>query len=138
VDVDWASRNIDSEDHVAPLVSPNGQKIAFVVDRDDHPAAIYVMDADGTKVHRVTGWYSSIAFAWSSDDTIVYWRSMYSFKGFHTSLLYSFKRSEIYVKDINSGNYQQLKSPPDELLVGKFVCLSGHYGGDVVVDLLGH
>ena len=139
VDVDWASLNIDSEDHTAPLVSPDSQRIAFVVDRHDHPAAIYVMSADGTSIHRVAGWYSSIAFAWSSDKTIVYWGSGYSFKGFNFDLLYSSKYGKSYVVDTYSGNCQQLKSPPEELLTGKFVCLSiPSYGGDVIVDLLGH
>lgn len=113
-------------------MSPDGRKIAFVVDRHGHPAAIYVMNQDGTGIQRMTPWYSSIAFAWLSDESIAFWGSGYVFSRFNIELLS--KYGNTYVKDLNNGNVQKLTNPPIELLVGKFVCLSTY--GVVVKDLL--
>ena len=41
-------------DDYKPVWSPDGQRIAFVSDRDENASEIYVMDADGSNQHRLT------------------------------------------------------------------------------------
>lgn len=108
-------------DHVAPLVSPDGQKIAFVVTRGDYSPSIYIMDADGSNIRRISpGAYDSLAFAWISNDKIVFWEdSPYSYDDSDIVILY--ERGRIHILDINKGVIQKLKTPPPQLLEGKFV-----------------
>ena len=154
--------SIGYEDHVAPLVSPDGQKIAFVVNRHDHPASIYVMDADGNNIQQAAPYYSdSLAYAWISNDKIANWSSIDCYDNFDINYLYEY--GNVYTLDIsvsplisagipkdekangvqpysimpsesyhNDGNIQKIRTPPPELLEGKFIsgCL-----GTIVEDL---
>ena len=57
----------------APAWSPDGSRIAFLSDRDGH-AALYLMNADGSGVFRVTtaaGSASRSRLTWSPDSTLI-------------------------------------------------------------------
>lgn len=126
--------DIDADDFVAPLISPDGKKIAFVVVRNDHPARLWVMNANGSNARWTDpgtyafsgGLYASIAFTWLTDDLIVFWKDYwYEYKGSNDYLISLFHSNidsaGIYTVNINSGEIIQLKNPPNELLRGKFV-----------------
>ncbi|MFZ6017840.1 MAG: TolB family protein [Nitrospirota bacterium] len=103
-------------DHVAPLVSPDGKKIVFVATEGYLP--IYVMDADGSNIRHVAFGDSSLAYAWVSNDKIVLWKSPYGAIP-DTDIFYT--EGKIYIYDIDGLRIETLKTPPPELLKGKFV-----------------
>lgn len=59
-------------DDGTPVMSPDGSKIAFESDRDG--GCLYVMDADGTNVARLTtGCSKGFPKAWAPDGTLIGW-----------------------------------------------------------------
>jgi len=110
---------IGCEDHLAPMVSPDGGKIAFVVSREDHPSAVYIMRADGSGIRRITPWYSTVAFAWLSDKKIVFWGSFCSYVDLSNPLNY--RKGKSFVVDVDSGKIQEITNTPTERLKIKYV-----------------
>jgi WD40 repeat protein len=56
---------------IHPAWSPDGTEIAFSGDAYDAHPAVYVMNADGSDVHRLTDVYPSFSPAWSPDGTSI-------------------------------------------------------------------
>lgn len=127
-------------DHVAPLVSPDGQKILFIATEGYLP--IYMMDVDGSNIRRVAFGGSDLAYAWISNDKIVLWKDSFSYSSVPDIDIYSsvpdidifYTQGKIYIFDINKGRIKTLKTPPQELLRGKFVSTSV-VSGLVIKDL---
>ena len=85
----------DPADDRDPSWSPNGDRIAFVSDRNNKANHIYVMDSDGGNLMRLTHDAVSRAPSWSPDGKkIVYVRS----KGGY----------QLWVMDSDGGNQKQL------------------------------
>lgn len=117
--INASNSNIDSEDWVALLVSPDEQKIAFVVTRHDHPSAVYIMNPDGSSVQKIKGFAHCLAFAWLSDKEIILWQSNgNTFRYFSADIL---SKGSIYIVNINNGDTQELTEVPEQLFEGKFV-----------------
>lgn len=110
---------IGYSDHVAPLISPDGKKIAFAVTRHDHPTAVWIMNIDGTDIRKITPYYDSIAFAWLSDEIIVFWGSSYS--NANPSNPTNFKYGQSYMVNVNAGDIQRLEKTPEKNLKVKYV-----------------
>ena len=85
----------DPADDTEPSWSPDGERIAFVSDRNNKADYLYVMDSDGGNLKRLTSDAVSRAPAWSPDgQKILYVRS----KG----------GNQIWVMDADGGNRKQL------------------------------
>jgi TolB protein len=84
--------------NVEPAPSPDGSKLAFSSDRSGHPM-IWVMNTDGSNVHRVTyaGVYNSSP-AWSPDGKRI------AFAGFEKD------HYDIFIMDADGLNIQRLTS----------------------------
>jgi Tol biopolymer transport system component len=81
-----------------PAWSPDGKLIAFTTNRDG-PQHIYVMNADGTSVRRVSqGNFNDVSPAWSPDGN---WIAFASFRGGST---------DVYVMDTRGGNVRKITS----------------------------
>jgi hypothetical protein len=113
---------IGCEDHLAPLVSPDGKKIAFAVSRKDHPSAVYLMDYDGSNIQRITPWYDSIAFGWLTEKAIVFWGSPYSDVDLSRPSNHNYGKS--FVVNIENKDIQPLADSPEKRLRIKHVCSS--------------
>ena len=85
----------NSADDVDPSWSPDGERIAFVSDRNNKADYLYVMDSDGGNLKRLTSDAVSRGPAWSPDgQKILYVRS----KGGY----------QLWVIDADGGNRKQL------------------------------
>lgn len=113
---------IGCEDHLAPLVSPDGEKIAFVVSRKDHPSAVWVMNSDGSGLQQLTPYFDSIAFAWITNKAVVFWGSPYSDVDLSQPSNYGYGRS--FVVNVENGDIQPLVGPPEKRLKIKYVSFS--------------
>ena len=86
-----------------PAWSPDGQKIAFVSNRDDRDGDIFVMNADGSDQINLTIDNAEIDFFpdWSPDGTRI---AFSSFRG---------GNGDVYVMDANGGNLIRLTDDPE-------------------------
>lgn len=120
-------------EHVAPLVSPDGEKIAFIEDIGAS-YSLYVLDKDGCNMRKITPtWqWGSLAYAWVSNDKIALWRGKSATSAPDIDIFYL--EGEIYLWDINTEDViKKLKNPPPSLLVGKFIATSVEKA--LVIDL---
>jgi len=69
---------IGSEDHVAPIVSADGARIAFAVARSDHPTCVYVVSARRSGLRKVSEYHGSVVFGWLDNENLFVWGSPYS------------------------------------------------------------
>ena len=101
-----------------PSWSPDGERIAFVSDRDGHPHfipgwftyEIYVMDADGGNQRRLTNNPADDRGpSWSPDGKRIVFMSMRDGHIIDFAPTY-----EIYVMDVDGGNLQNLTNNPSD------------------------
>ncbi|UZE93247.1 MAG: zinc ribbon domain-containing protein [Candidatus Nealsonbacteria bacterium] len=114
--------DIDYLHHVAPLVSPDEQKVVFIATRNDQPCTICVMNPNGTGAYSLSkmirDYPSSLVFTWFSNEEIIFWRSVYSYSDFNPDIL---SHGYTYIVNINNGDEQELTEVPEEIFKGKFV-----------------
>lgn len=86
-----------------PQLSPNGQRVAFIeaTQPADHPRAIFVVNTDGSGLHRVTPWSLNGGDApdWSPDGKWILFRSKVDVEG---------KQSQIYLVHPDGSGLRQL------------------------------
>jgi hypothetical protein len=65
------------ENIVAPLISPDGQKIAFLGRQqfNNCSLSVYTMDINGYNIQRIAAFYPSLAYAWLSNNEIAIWET---------------------------------------------------------------
>jgi TolB protein len=83
-------------DDIAPVFSPDGKSIAFTSNREAGQWRIYVMNADGTNVRRLTQGPMDVTPTWSPDGNWI---------GFASTRSGQF---EIWMVDIHGGNLTQI------------------------------
>jgi len=92
------ARNLTNNpaDDIAPVFSPDGKSIAFASNRDGGQYRIYVMNADGTNVRRLTDGRNDHTPTWSPDGN---WIAFTSARG---------GQPDIWMVDIHGGNLTQI------------------------------
>jgi len=135
VTVKAMATQVDEERSATTNITVEPDRIAFLSDRDGEPADIYIMNADGTNVERVTRNAAVSGFSWSQDGRrLVYsnvqgifavddggtWTVQISKEGSDTTPSWSpdgrkiliasgrDDNSEIYVMDLDGGNQTRL------------------------------
>lgn len=61
------------KDLVAPIISPDGNRIAFATPAFYCVPALYVINSNGTNLKSITGNYTTLNFGWVSSDSIFVW-----------------------------------------------------------------
>ncbi|MEW5717174.1 MAG: hypothetical protein AB1817_00965 [Chloroflexota bacterium] len=92
------ARNLTNNpaDDIAPVFSPDGKSIAFTSNRDGGQWRIYVMNADGTNVRRLTAGPLDVTPTWSPDGN---WIAFASTRG---------GQFDIWMVDSHGGNLTQI------------------------------
>jgi len=73
LDINPLNCGLSWEDFIAPLISPDGSKIAFIIGRYDHLWAVHIANSNGTDIRRVSEFYNTIAFGWLPENKIFVW-----------------------------------------------------------------
>lgn len=92
------ARNLTNNpaDDIAPVFSPDGKSIAFASNRDGGQWRIYVINADGTNLRRLTSGPMDLTPTWSPDGN---WIAFASTRG---------GQFDIWMVDIHGGNLTQI------------------------------
>lgn len=106
-----AQHNLDSletltnMDHAYPNWSPDGSKITFMSDMLEDNNEIYVMNADGSGINRLTfNQWNDLAPVWSPDGSQVLFESMRE-SGKH----------DVFLMNADGSNVQNLSQHPSSL-----------------------
>jgi Tol biopolymer transport system component len=92
------ARNLTNNpaDDIAPVFSPDGKSIAFTSNRDGGQWRIYLMNADGTNLRRLTAGPMDVTPTWSPDGN---WIAFASTRG---------GQFDIWMVDTHGGNFSQI------------------------------
>ena len=88
-----------------PTWSPDGKRIAFVSDRDNNQSQIWVIDADGKNLMRLTDGFHDDNPDWSPDGTTIAYHSQRKRTGEYP---FGVPLFELYLMDSDGSNQRQL------------------------------